>query len=43
VHLSRELRSTAEPGELRQIWNVAVRGAYMIALDDLVRALADRR
>jgi hypothetical protein len=43
VHLSRELRSTAEPGELRQIWNIGVRGGYMIALDDLLRAVADRR
>lgn len=43
VHLARELRSTTGPGELRQIWNASVRGGYMIALDDLVRAVADRR
>lgn len=42
VHLARGLRSTADPGELRQIWNASVRGSYLIALDGLVRAVLDR-
>jgi hypothetical protein len=41
VHLAREVRTTSEPGELRKIWNAGVRGGYMIAFDDLVRAALD--
>jgi hypothetical protein len=42
VHFARELQSTADPGELRRIWNASVRGGYLIALDELVRAAIDR-
>jgi len=41
VRLHRRLRSS-EPGELRRAWNASVRGGYLIALDELVRAAVDR-
>jgi hypothetical protein len=41
VHLRRRLRS-GEPGELRRAWNASVRGGYLIAFDELVRAVVDR-
>lgn len=42
VHFARELRATREPSELRRIWNASVRGGYLIALDQIVRAIGDR-
>jgi len=42
VHLHRQLRATVEPGELRRAWNASVRGGYMVAFDELVRAVVDR-
>jgi hypothetical protein len=39
VHVTRSLRRAAGPSELREIWNASVRGGYMIAFDQLVRAV----
>lgn len=39
VHLTRSLRRARRPSELREIWDASVRGGYMIAFDQLVRAV----